>query len=146
MATQVVSENSVGDKLQLLAVDLAVLLNRVPSSIDVRAAAGEVELAFNSDVVLAKLVDFADDHDLAYPDAGICAKVFGDRIDAAPVTRSLAGVLVAIQLARDHVDSILYLPQDIRERRLSDYAAEGQFSVSQFIFLSTNVRHVLGLI
>lgn len=146
VAASIVKSASIGDKLKLIAVDISTLINRIPYSMDVREEAGEVEISFNSTVVLAKIGDCSAQHDLAYADALICLQIFGIKLEGAPLSRSIENILVGSQLARDHSDSALYLPQELREKRIREWSDESRLPQAQFIFLATSIRRMLELI
>ena len=51
--------------------------------------------------------------------------VFGpEYLDGSPWEVSAAGLLEILQFARDHTDSLLFLPSDLRNNRIDQYAKE----------------------
>jgi hypothetical protein len=61
----------------------------------------------------------------------------GPTTSLAKGNRKISNVLSALQVARDHSDSILFLPADMREKRLQVYADEFEMPFPQFLFLAS---------
>jgi hypothetical protein len=58
---------------------------------------------------------------------------------------TLSNLLAAIQVSRDHVDSLLYQPAHMRDQRLHEFASEFRMSMNQFTQLASTSRALLNI-
>jgi hypothetical protein len=126
--------------LEAAAIDLTSYLQIVPTQIviveerkiilDTRRSTLEFEMstAPNPEDIIA-YTDLVQSVSLVRP-APILA--------LAPKIQSFGKLLCGLQLCRDHVDSVLYLPGNMREERLHEFSTDSGMDLLQLRFLAAH--------
>ena len=115
--------------LQLVALDVANLLDIQPDTLVVDDETRSATLKFGGTEVALRLVNEIDGAFVVYEE-GVNVAVVGR--PEPTVCRSLANVLAAMQVARDHSDTMAFMPAELRERRMLSFAEEFGMKFKEF--------------
>jgi hypothetical protein len=145
VALDEVSRMNEHEILRLVAIDVCSRYEALPISHSFNAESHSITIEVGSPQRfwrIEKLVSGSSVRSavFAYPDVDAnfaISVVQGENTKFVSASNRIGNILSALQVARDHTDSILYLPADIREKRLKAYADEFGMTLAQFIFLAT---------
>lgn len=123
-AVQIVSETSTEQALEVAYIHLAALIELVPS-----AAGTDLSGAREFGNLRVKLSEVNGCADIEYKDCQRNYSVEGVNLTKNDGPSELAGMLMLLQFARDHSDTLFYLPRQERDFRLESIASDCAASV-----------------
>lgn len=132
-----------GDITTVVAIDSAVLLGFNHPIISVDRNMGFTTSDQNGQPFCAEIVPGNREPHVAYYsdiDRSLCVDHRSSIFPKFSVSRTIADVLISFQIARDHSDSILLLPQPMRDERLRLMAERTPYTLAQFKLLVINAH------
>ena len=141
---------SQGGVYHAISYDLASFLELRPSLISIDVANRVLSFTFShGDTSFMIGNEPSGNYVIQYPDVGYVAALQEGRGVPLPVfskIQSLEQLLVGLQLCRDHIDSVLYLPRQMRSQRMTEYASEAGMSDDQFKYLAAHYTRLSSVI
>jgi hypothetical protein len=140
--------------LTVASLDICSHLHWLPRSLAINNNNATIAATFSAPrgealIVASNGSDADANITLSYADLGISFQMKGIFLSPASISfisRKLGHTLALFQYCRDHIDSLIYLPFEMRENRIKESAADFEVDVDTFRFVAKNIGAMLRLI